>query len=156
MNDVKKAFKNFDVRSKVTWGVLLGALLLVIDSTGFYDGQPLPAIVMRAGQVIALLLVTFGLVDVANLEKQNIIDKIKGAVATAPVIGTLIELVNLILNSLPSLADMIPAGAYNALHGLAAALIALGLRQQMGSARINTKPVSAELLSQAKYKVFKS
>lgn len=155
MSDVKKAFKNLNLKSKVTWGILLGVLLLLIDSTGFYGGQPLPDVVFRTGQVIALLLVTFGLVDVANMEKQNIIDKIKSALMTAPVLGTIVELVNIALNMLPEFASVLPEGLFNALHGLAAALIALGLRQQIGQARVNSAPVSEELLEQAKYRVFK-
>lgn len=152
MKEVRKAFKNFNFKSKVTLGLILGVVLLVVDSLGLYNGQPLPDVVMRVAQGVVLVIVALGLADAANLEKQSIIDKAKDLLTSAPVLGSIVELVNLVLNALPGFADMIPAGAANALHALAAALVALGLRQKIGEARLNSNPIPEEL--EAKHKVF--
>ena len=152
MNDVKKAVKNFNFSSKTTLGIVLGVAVLLVDSLELYGGQPLPDAVHRIAMGVALLITALGLADAANLEKMNLIDRIKSLVMSSPVIGAGLEILNAFLNSIPEMANLLPAGLFNALHALSAALIALGLRQKIGEARLNSAPVPAEL--SAKHQAF--
>jgi hypothetical protein len=67
--------KFLDFRSLSLTSALLGVLLIAIDSLGHYEG--LPKNIIAIGEVLAFILVFFGLFNSAKASEENIIDKFK-------------------------------------------------------------------------------
>lgn len=131
--------KIFDVRSKTFWGVLLGALAIIIDSVPFFPKPP--SAVLIAVQIIGFLLAAFGIADAAEQSETDIISKVKNFFLNNFGAGVALEAFAHALDKILSSPDA-PNSAVLVAQVLGAILMAMGLRNQGAKARLNSAPVA--------------